>query len=449
MSTTDRPQGSEASSPWAATPGGYPLEMDTRLGTPSPFTYNSPVSLYWNFHPDALEHISMPVGSAGVYPNQQYHGIVGPHAMNPAVPFAPVAVYTPPEQGKRNSHGTSAPRRTLTNDDRRRMCLYHMEHPRVKQAEIGKMFGVERSTVSKVLQKKDYFLSLGEEAISPARRSGRKNPDVEKTLANYIRKKEHQNLTDEEILKTAISFSHSSHDPEIRSKMSDLNWVSQFRQKVLKKSGVTRGLSVESGSSASAPTSDVASSGKAPDVSPRTQELKQEELQSSPLTNLSGFIPSTDEIFPSMTSKSASFPTSSAQESRCPVDPVLFTIGSLHRDRTPSLTTMSTDSSLFEQPIDESMGDQYVSPRDLFRPPLNGATWDQQDQLMPEPAAKRLCGDAVSDRLISVPTELECMLLEKNMPSINLDEITSLSATPLFAGARLGVQGNDLKRRRE
>lgn len=32
---------------------------------------------------------------------------------------------------------TSTPRRTLTDDDRRRMCLYHEEHPMVKQTEIG------------------------------------------------------------------------------------------------------------------------------------------------------------------------------------------------------------------------------------------------------------------------------------------------------------------------
>jgi hypothetical protein len=57
--------------------------------------------------------------------------------------------------------GGSTPRRTLTDDDRRRMCEYHESHPGVKQTEIGgtspalrhrhslanfclAMFGVER-----------------------------------------------------------------------------------------------------------------------------------------------------------------------------------------------------------------------------------------------------------------------------------------------------------------
>lgn len=33
--------------------------------------------------------------------------------------------------------GGSTPRRTLTDDDRRRMCEYHESHPNVKQTEIG------------------------------------------------------------------------------------------------------------------------------------------------------------------------------------------------------------------------------------------------------------------------------------------------------------------------
>ena len=41
-------------------------------------------------------------------------------------------------------HAPSGPRKTLTDDDRRRMCQYHEDNPHVKQTEIGAMFGVER-----------------------------------------------------------------------------------------------------------------------------------------------------------------------------------------------------------------------------------------------------------------------------------------------------------------
>ncbi len=46
---------------------------------------------------------------------------------------------------KPHKHSTnSAPRKTLTDDDRRRMCEYAEANPGVKQTDIGNMFGVER-----------------------------------------------------------------------------------------------------------------------------------------------------------------------------------------------------------------------------------------------------------------------------------------------------------------
>jgi hypothetical protein len=41
--------------------------------------------------------------------------------------------------------GGSTPRRTLTDDDRRRMCEYHESHPGVKQTEIGGMSVLDHS----------------------------------------------------------------------------------------------------------------------------------------------------------------------------------------------------------------------------------------------------------------------------------------------------------------
>ncbi|KAL5598848.1 hypothetical protein BROUX41_003824 [Berkeleyomyces rouxiae] len=57
------------------------------------------------------------------------------------------------------SNSAPSPRKMLTDDDRRRMCLYHQKFPWKKQTEIGSMFGVERSTVSKVLRKKEKYLT--------------------------------------------------------------------------------------------------------------------------------------------------------------------------------------------------------------------------------------------------------------------------------------------------
>ena len=48
-----------------------------------------------------------------------------------------------PAKGKGPGRGTQ-PRRTLTDEDRRQMCLYQYENPLLKQTEIGAKFKVER-----------------------------------------------------------------------------------------------------------------------------------------------------------------------------------------------------------------------------------------------------------------------------------------------------------------
>lgn len=69
---------------------------------------------------------------------------------------APIPISAPPTTTTR----TSTPRKTLTDQDRRRMCQYHEDNPNIKQTEIGgefasatirrgtnctsAMFGVER-----------------------------------------------------------------------------------------------------------------------------------------------------------------------------------------------------------------------------------------------------------------------------------------------------------------
>jgi hypothetical protein len=59
----------------------------------------------------------------------------------PIFPSAPVPITpasaTPVSATSTHSRTSSTPRKTLTDQDRRRMCLYHEEHPTVKQTEIG------------------------------------------------------------------------------------------------------------------------------------------------------------------------------------------------------------------------------------------------------------------------------------------------------------------------
>lgn len=60
----------------------------------------------------------------------------------------PPVVSAPPQLNKAKLPSlmttTSQPRKTLTDDDRRRMCQYAKDHPNAKQTDIGLEFGVER-----------------------------------------------------------------------------------------------------------------------------------------------------------------------------------------------------------------------------------------------------------------------------------------------------------------
>ncbi|KAJ4304409.1 hypothetical protein N0V88_002022 [Collariella sp. IMI 366227] len=110
-----------------------------------------------------------------------------------------------------------SPRRTLTDEVRRAMCQYAAENEGAKQTEIGARFGVERSTVSKVLRHKDKYLNLEERSSSPVRRTGKgRGTNIEKALENYLKNKKGKPPSREEIWEKARLFAAmaqgESHD---------------------------------------------------------------------------------------------------------------------------------------------------------------------------------------------------------------------------------------------
>jgi hypothetical protein len=67
--------------------------------------------------------------------SQQYPSMPQPIAPAPPQQLAAAAAVTAAVSNPTQS--TSSPRRTLTDADRRRMCIFHEENPNVKQTEIG------------------------------------------------------------------------------------------------------------------------------------------------------------------------------------------------------------------------------------------------------------------------------------------------------------------------
>ncbi|KAF2009186.1 CenpB-DNA-bind-domain-containing protein [Aaosphaeria arxii CBS 175.79] len=147
------------------------------------------------------------------------------------VPITPASA-TPVSATSTRSH-SSTPRKTLTDADRRRMCLYHEEHPTVKQTEIGAMFGVERSTVSKVLRQKEKYLYQDDGSRSPIRKSKGKFPDIERALANWARNHQKQGLplNDSIIREKARFFATTVGNSESHLKANSTSWLEKFKQK--------------------------------------------------------------------------------------------------------------------------------------------------------------------------------------------------------------------------
>ncbi|KAF2267818.1 CenpB-DNA-bind-domain-containing protein, partial [Lojkania enalia] len=155
----------------------------------------------------------------------------------PIYPSAPVPITpasaTPVSATSTHSRTSSTPRKTLTDADRRRMCLYHEEHPTVKQTEIGAMFGVERSTVSKVLRQKEKYLYQDDGSRSPIKRSKGKFPDIERALSNWARNHQRQGLplTDAIIREKARFFATTVGNSESHLKANSTSWLEKFKQK--------------------------------------------------------------------------------------------------------------------------------------------------------------------------------------------------------------------------
>ncbi|KAK4123780.1 hypothetical protein N657DRAFT_573257 [Parathielavia appendiculata] len=128
---------------------------------------------------------------------------------------------------------TSQPRKTLTDENRREMCKYAEENPNAKQTDIGAVFGVERSTVSKVLRNKDKYLNSEGRSSSPVKRPGKgKGADVEKALTNFVKnlRKDGVEITSEMLKERAATFS-SLTNGESHAEATSSTWLEKFMLK--------------------------------------------------------------------------------------------------------------------------------------------------------------------------------------------------------------------------
>ncbi|KAJ5157272.1 uncharacterized protein N7482_008372 [Penicillium canariense] len=196
-----------------------PLMVDATYGMSIPPPY-APMPLPMPSHswPSMLTHHQSPFHESGLPPAPV------PTSVSPSAPAPPV---------RKTSTGGPTPRRTLTDEDRRQMCLYHEENKQAKQTDIGALFGVERSTVSKVLRQKEKYLNPDDGSRSPIKRAKGRVPDVEKALSNWARKNQREGfpISDEMIKQRAFVFASTCVCPEGNEKVLTSSWLEKFKQK--------------------------------------------------------------------------------------------------------------------------------------------------------------------------------------------------------------------------
>ncbi|GJN68989.1 hypothetical protein PLICBS_003035 [Purpureocillium lilacinum] len=153
----------------------------------------------------------------------------------PSASTAPTATTAKPKAGETSKppHHEKLPRKTLSAEQKRAMCLYHDENPGTKQADIGAKFGVERSTVSKVLRHRDQYLKREQDPDFAVKRAKGKHPDFDRTLGNYVRRQQQRgfDIKDDEIMEQAKLFAHASGNQDNLLGTLTSSWLQKFKQK--------------------------------------------------------------------------------------------------------------------------------------------------------------------------------------------------------------------------
>ncbi|CAO1622183.1 unnamed protein product [Sympodiomycopsis kandeliae] len=139
----------------------------------------------------------------------------------------------------------------LLNIDRKRICLQHLRNPKLKQEDLAQIFGIERSTVSKVLKEQERWLSIADDSDDAAivKHRNPRFPELEEQLATWAREAQAAGeiLTDANIRKKALEIAqHLEPDSQNKKFKASGGWVEKFRNRAgLRKTNDSSPLSTQ------------------------------------------------------------------------------------------------------------------------------------------------------------------------------------------------------------
>ncbi|RDX50295.1 CenpB-DNA-bind-domain-containing protein [Lentinus brumalis] len=131
-------------------------------------------------------------------------------------------------------------KKRLWNTDRRDICRYAEANPGVKQEDIAVHFGVERSTVSKILKHKARWLSVSsDEKVLVAKLRPSKFPTLERHLEDWVKlaSKTGKTLTDSVLRQKAREIGDEMGYTTEKFKASS-GWLENFKHR----HGIRRGV---------------------------------------------------------------------------------------------------------------------------------------------------------------------------------------------------------------
>jgi len=125
-------------------------------------------------------------------------------------------------------------KKKLRNIDRKRICDYSVANPAAKQDAIASQFGIERSTVSKILKQKEKWLAIDPESSDAriAKHRAVKFPEVEDRLTLWVAelKAKGEPIRDSEIRQEALRIAQDVGLGEDKFKASG-GWIEKFRER--------------------------------------------------------------------------------------------------------------------------------------------------------------------------------------------------------------------------
>ncbi|KAJ7134441.1 Tc5 transposase DNA-binding domain-containing protein [Mycena epipterygia] len=131
----------------------------------------------------------------------------------------------------------------LFNVDRKDICLYHKENPNARQEDIARIYGVERSTISKILKNKTKWLNVpANEDLRIAKHRPSKFPEIEEDMVKWLLECRDTNtvLSDSMIRNKAKEVARDLGIPEERFKASS-GWIENFKHRHGVRAGVWTG----------------------------------------------------------------------------------------------------------------------------------------------------------------------------------------------------------------